>query len=86
MHQYIAIVREVSITGQLDVEFPDLSGCDTTGSTMAEVKLKAAEALTLHLQRMIADGEVPPRASTLEEIMKDANNHDGEAIVVTASV
>ena len=37
--------------------FPDLPGCGTVGDTLSELAEMAREALTLHLQGMIEDGE-----------------------------
>ena len=44
----------------------------------------AAEALALHLEGMAEDGETAPEPSSLEEIMKDAQNRDGVAVLVAA--
>jgi hypothetical protein len=43
-----------------------------------------AEALVLHLEGMAADGEAAPEPSFLEEIMKDAQNRDGVAVLIAA--
>ncbi len=43
-----------------------------------------AEALTLHLEGVAADGEAAPESSSLEAIMKDAQNKDGVAVLIAA--
>ena len=43
-----------------------------------------AEALALHLEGLAADGEAAPEPSSLEEIMKDAQNKDGVAVLIAA--
>jgi hypothetical protein len=42
------------------------------------------EALALHLEGLVADGEAAPEPSSLEEIMKDAQNKDGVAVLIAA--
>ncbi|MGL4941382.1 MAG: type II toxin-antitoxin system HicB family antitoxin [Bifidobacterium asteroides] len=84
MRQYIAVVRTVSTTGQLDVSFPDLPDVAVTAATLAEAKLIAADELTQHLERMIAAGETIPEPSTAEQIMADPVNHNGELVFITA--
>ncbi len=43
---------------------PDLPGCVSTGATIAEVTSGIREALALHLEGMIEDGDpIPPPAS-----------------------
>lgn len=46
--------------------FPDVPGCTTTGATVEEIRVNAAEALELHL-----DEDTAPRARTLAEIAAD---------------
>jgi predicted RNase H-like HicB family nuclease len=64
------------------VSFPDLPGCITAGRTLDEAPAMAADALALHLQGMIEDGEAIPGPSSLEAVMADPENRDG---VVTRS-
>ena len=42
----------------------------------------AEEALTLHIDGLLEDGEAIPEASNLEEVMSDPDNKDGVAILV----
>ena len=44
----------------------------------------AAEALALHLEGMIADGENIPEPSSIEAIMGNTANRDGVVTVVPA--
>lgn len=44
----------------------------------------AEEALALHLQGLAEDGEAAPDPSSLDEVMADAGNRDGVAILVAA--
>jgi hypothetical protein len=44
----------------------------------------AAEALVFHLEGLAEDGEAAPEPSSLEEIMTDAQNRDGVAVLIAA--
>jgi predicted RNase H-like HicB family nuclease len=83
MTQYIALIHK---DGDSDygVSFPDLPGCISAGSTLDEAREMAAEALILHLEGMVEDGEVIPEPSSLEAVMGDLENRDGVAILVRA--
>jgi predicted RNase H-like HicB family nuclease len=49
------------------VSFPDFPGCGTAGKTPGEARNMAVEALSLHLEGTIEDGEAIPDASTLHD-------------------
>ncbi len=70
---YIALLRKETDT-DYGVDFPDLPGCTTTGSTLDEAKEMAAEAIAFHIEGLIEDGEGIPAPSSLEEIMADKAN------------
>jgi predicted RNase H-like HicB family nuclease len=65
------------------VSFPDFPGCITAGKTLDEASRMAAEALTLHIQGMIEDGDAVPEPSNLDEIAKDAAKHGAIAFMVS---
>lgn len=50
------------------VEFPNLPGCSTCGSTLEETLKLASEALSLYLVSLLEDGQLLPAASALEDI------------------
>jgi predicted RNase H-like HicB family nuclease len=54
------------------VSFPDFPGCITAGKTLDEASRMAVEALTLHIQGMIEDGEAVPEPSKVDDIAADA--------------
>ena len=56
----------------------------SAGKTLDEARDMGAEALSLHLEGLAADGEAAPEPSSLEEIMKDAQNKDGVAVLIAA--
>ncbi|MDP7101357.1 MAG: type II toxin-antitoxin system HicB family antitoxin [Rhodospirillales bacterium] len=78
---YIALLRKETDT-DYGVDFPDLPGCITAGSTLDEAKEIAAEAIAFHIEGLIEDGEDIPAPSSLEEIMADKANKDAVAFLV----
>lgn len=83
MAQYIALIRKEA-DSDYGVSFPDLPGCVTAGATLDEARAFAEEALALHIEGMIEDGDPIPEPSTLENVMDDQANRDGVAILVGA--
>ena len=81
MANYIAIVHK-DPKSDFGVSFPDFPGCITAGKNIDEAKDMAQEALTLHIQGMIEDGEKLPAPSKLEEIMADPDFADAVAYLV----
>jgi predicted RNase H-like HicB family nuclease len=81
MRYYIALIHK-DADSDFGVSFPDLPGCITAGRTLDEACAMAAEALALHLEGIIADGENIPEPSSIEAIMGNPANRDG---VVTAA-
>ncbi len=67
MKYYIALVRKDADTS-FGVEFPDFPGCISAGDTLDEAAQGAAEALALHVEGMLQDGESIPEPSSLEDI------------------
>lgn len=63
---YPAVIEQ----GQSDfgVYFPDLPGCVSAGSSIAEAIQNAHEGLALHVAGMVEDGETLPKPSTIEAI------------------
>ena len=48
----------------LSAYVPDLPGCVTTGKTVQEIERNIREAVELHVEGMIEDGETIPEPST----------------------
>lgn len=65
------------------VSFPDFPGCVTAGRTLEEARRMAAEALALHIEGMIEDGEVVPEPSNLDDVEKDSNMRGAVAVLVS---
>ena len=83
MRYYIAVIHK-DADSDFGVSFPDLPGCITAGRTLDEARVMTAEALALHLEGMIADGEKDPEPSSFEAIMANPANRDGVATAVPA--
>lgn len=83
MRYYIALIHK-DADSDYGVSFPDLPGLITAGRDLDEARAMAEEALALHLEGMAEDGEAVPEPSSLEEIMADAGNKDGVAVLVPA--
>ena len=83
MANYIAIVHKET-KSDFGVSFPDFPGCITTGKNIDEAKDMAQEALALHIQGMLEDGEQLPVPSRLEEIMNDPDYANAIAYLVVS--
>jgi predicted RNase H-like HicB family nuclease len=85
MTAYIALIRKQPAS-DYGVEFPDLPGCITAGTTLEDTRRMAREALTFHIAGMLEDGERIPEPSSLDEIMADPNHADSVAVLVDAVI
>ena len=70
MANFIAIVHK-DASSDFGVSFPDFPGCVTAGQNIDEAKDMAQDAIALHIQGRLEDGERLPAPSKLEEIMAD---------------
>ncbi len=85
MAYYIAIIHK-DPDSDYGVSFPDFPGCISAGSTLEEARWMGAEALHFHIEGMMEDGDPIPEPSSLDEVMLDANNRDGVAILVAVDI
>ena len=81
MTNYIALIHK-DADSEFGVSFPDLPGCVSVGAKLEEARLNAEEAVALHAEGLIEDGETLPEPSTLDEVMADPANRDGAVIIV----
>ena len=65
MHRYLIVVEKAN--DNYSAYAPDVPGCAATGDTQEEAERNLREALELHLQGLIADGEPIPEPSTLAD-------------------
>lgn len=83
MASYIALIHKDDHS-DYGVSFPDFPGCISGGSTLDEARAGAEEALALHVEGLIEDGESLPEPSSLQAVMGDPENRDGVVILVNA--
>ena len=81
MKHYIALIHK-DADSDFGVSFPDFPGCVTAGSTLDEAHAMAEEALALHVEGLVEDGEAIPEPSSIEVVMADPENRDGVVTLV----
>jgi predicted RNase H-like HicB family nuclease len=82
MQNYIGLIHK-DADGDFGVSFPDFPGVITAGVTLDDARAIAEEALALHIEGLVEDGEAVPEPSALEEVMSDPDNRTGVAILVS---
>ena len=80
--QYIGYLHKEA-DSDYGVSFPDFPGCVTAGTSLEDARQMAGEALALHIQGMMEDGEKLPEPSTLDDIAEDPNMHGAVAVLIT---
>jgi predicted RNase H-like HicB family nuclease len=83
--EYIAYLHKEK-KSDYGVSFPDFPGCITAGKTLEEARRNAVEALTLHIEGMLEDGEEIPEASCLDNLSRDPVIKDAVAFLVDINV
>ncbi len=78
---YIGLIRKEP-DSDYGVSFPDFPGVVTAGTDLDDARRMAEEALSLHVDGMLEDGEALPAPSTLESVMADGENADAVAFLV----
>jgi predicted RNase H-like HicB family nuclease len=81
MSQYIGLIHKET-KSDYGVSFPDFPGVVTAGKDLDEARAMAEEALALHIEGLLEDGEAIAEPSTLEAVMADPDNKEGVAILV----
>jgi predicted RNase H-like HicB family nuclease len=81
MVNYIALIHKDADSDH-GVSFPDFPGVISAGASLDDARAMAEEALALHVEGMVEDGDAIPEPSSLEAVMADAVNRDGVAIIV----
>ena len=85
MSEYIALIHKEP-SSDYGVSFPDFPGCITAGVTLDEAQREAVEALALHIDGMIEDGESIPEPASLDAVMAQRENRDAVAFLVPLPV
>jgi predicted RNase H-like HicB family nuclease len=81
MRNYIGLIHKEAAS-DFGVSFPDFPGVVTAGRSLDDARAMAEEALAFHIEGMVADGEVIPEPSRLEEVMANPENKDGVVMLV----
>ncbi|MGH6677676.1 MAG: type II toxin-antitoxin system HicB family antitoxin [Bradyrhizobium sp.] len=81
MRSYIGLIHK-DADSDFGVSFPDFPGVVTAGTTLDDARAMAEEALALHIEGLIEDGESVPEPLSLEEVMTHPDNRSGVAILV----
>src|ERR1700678_189480 len=80
--EYIAYLHK-DRHSDFGVSFPDFPGCVTAGKTLEEARRIAGEALALHIEGMIEDGEKIPAPATLDSLADDPAMNGAVAFLVS---
>ncbi|MCX5684250.1 MAG: type II toxin-antitoxin system HicB family antitoxin [Planctomycetota bacterium] len=67
------------------VTVPDLPGCFTAGSTLDEALAMAQEAIELHLEGLIEQGQAVPRPGAIEDYRDSPDYKGGVWAIVSVS-
>ena len=68
MSNYIGLIHRDD-DSDYGVSFPDFPGCVSAGVNLDEARAGAEEALALHIEGMIEDGDAIPEPTSLEDVM-----------------
>ena len=63
LHAYLAVIERGKSGDGFSAFFPDMLGCVSAGDTVGETVANAAEALSLHIEGLLADNDQinPPK-------------------------
>ena len=81
--QYIGLIHK-DPGSNYGVSFPDFPGCVTAGVSLEDARVMAQEALTLHVEGMLEDGETLPAPSSLDDVYADPENAGSIAVFAVA--
>ncbi|SOB60554.1 conserved protein of unknown function [Pseudodesulfovibrio profundus] len=85
MATYFAVIHK-DPDSDFGVSFPDLPGCITAGSTLAEVDSMARDALGGHLEVLRDEGMEVPAPSEYEQIHSEYSGEEGFVAVLLVTV
>jgi predicted RNase H-like HicB family nuclease len=80
--RYIALLHQEPDATEIEVSFPDLPGCVTAASTLAEARQLAEEVLRGHLAAMGMAGLPMPEPSTLAAVIELPDYADSLAMML----
>ncbi len=71
------VVLHKDADSEYGVTVPEVPGCFSAGETMAEALDNVREALALHFEGLVADGDPLPRASEVDVHAANPDYADG---------
>ncbi len=81
---YIATLHEENVV--IGVSFPDFPGCVTTAGDMRSAIERGAQALGLHVEGMIEDGEALPDPRSVERLIAEEADWLKDAVLALVEV
>ncbi len=60
------VLLHKDVDSDYGVTFPDVPGCFSSGTSVAEALENAHKALTLHFDGLLADGDALPKAQSVD--------------------
>ncbi|MEI9406874.1 type II toxin-antitoxin system HicB family antitoxin [Mesorhizobium sp. Cs1330R2N1] len=81
MRKYVGLIHK-EYASDYGVSFPDFPGVVTAGATFEEARRLAEEALALHVEGIVEDGEAVPKPIPIEQIMACPGHRGLAAIIV----
>jgi predicted RNase H-like HicB family nuclease len=84
MRNYIGLIHR-DADSHFGVSFPDFPGVITAGTSLDDARAMAVEALALHIDGLVEDGDVIPEPLALEKVMSDPDSRVGAAILVAVN-
>jgi len=73
MQYYIGLIHQKA-DSDYGVSFPDFPGVVTAGTSLDDAQAMAEEALALHVDGLVEDGEALPEPSTVDAVMELADS------------
>ncbi|MGX5804932.1 type II toxin-antitoxin system HicB family antitoxin [Bradyrhizobium sp. Arg314] len=81
MLQYVGLIHKEDAS-DYGVSFPDFPGVVTAGASLEEVRELAEQALALHVEGLIDDGDVVPDPTSLKKVAANADRGELTTIMV----
>jgi len=82
MNKHYAGVIHQDEGSDYGISFPDFPGCISAGADIDEVYEMGREALALHVEGMVEDGEAVPEPSRLSDVKASPEHSDAKAIIL----
>lgn len=86
MMKHYPIVIHKDPTSDYGVIVPDLPGCFSAGATVDEALAMAAEAIELHVEGLVDDGQGVPEPSPIERLRTNPDFADGVWALATVDL